>query len=85
MTENKLNLPQKVLYISLYLLIALMLLFSFMSLENRGQDGYDNCIQKKCEAKGEKYCSKFREINNCCLGAGGKLGSRDGKNVCVFS
>ena len=79
------NLPQKILLFSLYGFIGLMIVFSFLSLKNIGQDGYDQCIQKKCDERGETFCSKQRELSNCCQGAGGELGIIDNKLGCVFN
>lgn len=70
---HNLNMSQKVLLGSLYFLIALMVVFSLMAIQNTGEKGYQQCVEKKCEAKGEKFCSKLRELNNCCYGAGGTL------------
>ncbi len=81
---KNLSLLQKILFITLGILIALMVIFSFASLRNRGKAGYDKCIQEKCEDGGQEYCEKFREINNCCLGTGGKVANSGGKAVCVF-
>ena len=79
-----LTLAQKILWCSLYGLIALMVLFSFLAVKNIGKEGYDLCVQKKCTERGENYCSKPRELSNCCQGAGGTLGQSDGKLVCGF-
>ena len=63
----------KILLYSLYALLILMVIFSFMALRNIGLEGYQQCVEKKCEVKGEKFCSKLRELNTCCAGAGGTL------------
>lgn len=76
---------QKILLYILYLLLGLMILFSILAANNRGQSGYDQCIQEKCDKKGEEFCNKFREINNCCLGAGGQTAINEGKAICVFA
>ncbi len=76
---------QKGLLYVLYGLIVLMILFSLVAIGNRGQEGYDKCIQKKCELKSQEFCSKPREISNCCEGAGGQLGQMNGEWKCVFS
>lgn len=78
------NTPQKILLYLLYALVILMLFFSFKARENFGQQGFESCIQKKCEVRGEEFCSKVREKYNCCMGAGGQLGVSEGKSVCVF-
>ena len=75
---------QRGLLYVLYGLLTLMVVFSFLSLQNKGQGGYDRCIKEKCDAKGEEFCSKPREISNCCLGAGGELGQSNGEWKCVF-
>jgi hypothetical protein len=72
---------QKVLLVLLYALIALMIVFSIGATKNLGKAGYDSCIQKKCDTKGQEFCTKFREVNNCCQGAGGNIG----QSGCVFS
>ena len=82
---GKKYLAQKVLLIVLYSLIILMIIFSFNARENIGQDGYDKCIKWKCEEKGEQFCQKQREINNCCLGANGQTAIVNGKLGCVFN
>jgi len=83
-TEKKLSLAQKILLALLYGLVILMVVFSFMALKNKGQEGYDKCIQEKCERKGQDFCQKPREIQNCCQGAGGKIGISGSQYVCVF-
>lgn len=83
-SSKGLSLLQKALLALLYGLIILMIAFSLMALKNLGEEGYNECIQEKCGEKGEEFCSKFREINNCCLGAGGELAVSDGKYLCVF-
>lgn len=75
---------QRGLLLLLYGLIALMIIFSFMAAQNLGQEGYDHCIKEKCDTKGEAYCTKYREISNCCQGAGGQIASDDQKYICTF-
>ncbi len=70
---HTLKLPQKILLGTLYFLVLLMVIFSMLAIQNTGEEGYLQCVEKKCEAKGEKYCSKARELSNCCAGAGGTL------------
>ena len=82
--NEKINLWQKGLLIALYGLIILMVIFSIGATKNLGEDGYNNCIQKKCDKKGEDFCHKFREINNCCLGAGGNVAQRNEGLTCIF-
>lgn len=83
--KPKLALSQKIALFLLYGLIILMVIYSIKATENLGQSGFNNCVQKKCDSKGDAYCNKFREIDNCCLGAGGKLGSANGKYICLFT
>ena len=59
---KRLSISQKALVVILYLLIVLMVFFSFQALKNLGNEGYQNCIQEKCETQGEQYCTKFREV-----------------------
>ena len=75
---------QRGLLLLLYGLIILMVVFSFMASQNLGQEGDDNCVKEKCDTKGEAYCTKFREISNCCQGAGGKIASDGQKYICTF-
>jgi len=79
--ESTLSPAQKGLLFVLYGLLILMIIFSFNARKNIGEDGFNKCIQWKCEKGGEEYCSKVREITNCCLGAGGKMT----QTGCVFS
>ena len=60
-----------------------MVFFSFQAIQNKGQDGFDKCIAWKCE-KSQEFCQKFREINNCCLGAGGVVAQQGNGVTCVF-
>jgi hypothetical protein len=82
---KKNTLAQKVLLIVLYSLIILMIVFSFNARENLSSEGYDKCIKWKCDMKGEIFCQKQREVNNCCLGANGQTAIVDGKLGCVFN
>lgn len=82
--QIKLTLPQKLLFVVLCCLLLLMVVFSLLALRNLGQEGYDRCIQQKCAATGEAFCGKFREISNCCLGAGGKVGIDGSQYGCGF-
>jgi hypothetical protein len=79
------TLSQKILYYILIALLVLMVLFSLQSVSNLGQRGYDSCVQEKCDDRGDEFCQKTRELNNCCLGAGGNLAQSDGKLVCAFT
>ena len=82
--EPSLSYAQKGLLFILYGLMVLMVVFSVLALKNKGADGYNKCIQQKCEQKGQEFCSKQREIMNCCAGAGGKLAVVDNKLDCTF-
>ncbi len=84
MLQN-LSTGQKILLASLYILIALMIIFSFLAVRNRNEEGYQNCLQKKCERKGQEFCSKPREIQNCCQGAGGQVALANNQYTCVFT
>jgi len=84
MDGHKFTLVQKVLLFTVYGLILLMVVFSVMAIRNVGEEGYNRCIQEKCEKKGEAFCSKFREINNCCEGAGGNLAAAGNQYKCAF-
>lgn len=82
--NEKLSLLQKGLLAFLYGLLILMVVFSLLALKNLGEEGYNRCIQEKCEKKGEAYCTKYREISNCCLGAGGEIAAAEGGYACAF-
>ena len=75
---------QKGLVIVIYALLALMVIFSFQAIANTGKIGFDKCVQEKCDQRGEKFCQKFREQNNCCQGAGGQMASSGSSYQCVF-
>jgi len=81
---EKQTLSQKSLLFLLYALIILSIVLSVLAVKNIGQAGYDRCIQEKCEERGEEFCSKFREINNCCQGADGQVSSDSTGYICVF-
>lgn len=85
MESPTLTKSQKGLFYTLYAFIILMLLFSVLAVKNHGQEGYNKCVQDKCERKGQEFCSKPREIMNCCLGAGGNLANVDNKLDCTFA
>ena len=61
-----------------------MIIFSIGSVRNSGKEGYDRCLQWKCEKGGPEYCTKAREINNCCSGAGGSLAASENNFICIF-
>lgn len=84
METPSLTKAQRGLLYILYGLLALMVVFSLLALKNQNFFGYEKCIQKKCEQKGDAFCSKVREISNCCLGAGGQVAQANGKFTCVF-
>ena len=81
---QKLSYPQKALFVVLIGLFVLMIIFSIGALKHRGQEGFDNCIKVLCEFHGERSCTKYREVNNCCLGSGGKTVVAEGKPTCIF-
>jgi len=81
----KLTLAQKILLLCLYGLFMLMIIFSVLAVKNIGKQGFDRCIEKKCQDGGEQFCAKFREVNNCCLGAGGATAMSSSKAICVFT
>ncbi len=86
-----LKLAQKILLGSLYFLIILMIIFSLLAVLNTGENGYKQCVQQKCDKKGEQFCSKLRELANCCSGAGGTLSTVSNPNqgessyTCLFN
>lgn len=89
--DDGLTTSHKILLYCLYSLLVLMVVFSIMAIQNTGEKGYRQCLEKKCEAKGEKFCSKPRELGNCCAGAGGILAGvnnpKQGESpyTCVFN
>lgn len=76
---------QKFLFLILLGLIILMIIFSLQAKGNLGQKGYNRCIQQKCEDGGEEYCSKVREVDNCCKGAGGQTAIQGDTAICMFN
>lgn len=68
-----LTIHQKIIMGVLYSSIILLIVFSILATKNLGQDGYERCVEQKCQERGEKFCTKVRELNNCCQGAGGTL------------
>lgn len=87
---GNLKLAQKILLGSLYFLIILMIIFSLLAAWNTGEKGYKQCVQQKCDQKGKQFCSKSRELVNCCSGAGGTLSAVSDPNsggspyTCLF-
>lgn len=79
------TLGQKILLFSIYSLIVLMIIFSLLAIGNKNEEGYQKCVQKKCERKGQDFCSKPREIQNCCLGAGGQIQIAGSQYLCRFA
>lgn len=84
MEHQPLTVAQKGLLFALYGLVALMVIFSIISLHNLGQEGYQNCMEERCSLVGEERCQKLREVSSCCLGAGGKVGISDNQYRCGF-
>ena len=76
---------QRGLWYFLLSLLVLMMFFSLLAIKDKGKAGYDACITEKYAARGEEYCHKYREINNCCLGAGGMIAVNNQQYDCVFS
>lgn len=74
---------QRLLLVVLYVLIILMVFFSLLTIRDKGKEGFDRCVQEKCD-KSLRYCSKEREIANCCQGAGGDIGRVNGQVTCLF-
>ena len=81
---SQLSLAQKILYLALIFFVILMLIFTYKVGDHFGQEGYDRCIQKKCDVD-PNWCVKNREIYNCCIGSNGEIGQQEGKIICVFS
>ena len=80
------TLAQKILLTLLYGSVVLIVVFSFLAAREKDYEGFQKCVDKKCQRGGEAFCSKFREINNCCLGAGGDIAiTPDHQYTCVFS
>ena len=76
---------QNPLFYFLLGLMALMIVFSVLAIKDKGQEGYLQCVQQKCEEVSQDFCNKFREKNNCCMGAGGQMAQQGNELVCVFS
>ncbi len=75
---------QRILLVIIYALAVLMIIFSVMAVGNQGHTGYTTCVQHKCDTKGNDFCQKPRELQNCCAGAGGQLGSNGNNYDCMF-
>ena len=83
--ETKTNITQKLLLYVLYSLIILMIIFSLMAIGDKGKQGYDKCIQDKCDKFDEATCKKARTIMNCCQGAGGQVVQTENNLGCLFN
>ena len=81
---SELKLSQKVVLGILCCLLLLMVFFSFDARKNLGEEGFNQCVQEKCTTRGQAYCEKYNELNNCCLGAGGKLTQNNQGFSCSF-
>jgi len=75
--QQKSTSSQKLLFFILCGLVILMIIFSILGTRNSGQEGYQRCVEQKCQEHGEDFCSKVRELANCCAGAGGSLSTND--------
>ena len=84
LSPSPLSLLQKTLLVMLYALVLLMIIFSLLAVRQMGEEGYGHCVAQKCAAKGEAYCTKAREIINCCLGAGGETQQTEQGLGCTF-
>jgi len=62
-----------------------MIVFSVLAIKDKGQEGYLQCVQKKCDEVSPDFCNKVREKSNCCQGAGGELGQSPDGYVCIFN
>ena len=80
---SQLTLAQKILYLSLIGLVILMVIFSFGVRNFFGEEGFERCIQDKCELNKEQ-CRKAKTINNCCIGAGGQIAYSESELTCIF-
>lgn len=79
-----LTVSQKILLGSLYSLIALMVIFSLMATKNSGHEGFNRCMKNEVTVYGEGIVNKYKHVNNCCLGAGGKTAQSSTGYSCVF-
>ncbi|HLD34194.1 MAG TPA: hypothetical protein VJB66_05680 [Candidatus Nanoarchaeia archaeon] len=82
--QHSLTIAQKILFGILIALIVLMIIFSIRAIKDKGIEGYNACVQKKCDEKGTDFCEKTREKNNCCMGAGGQLAQNEQGLTCRF-
>ena len=81
---DELHWMQRWLWYFLLGLLALMVFFSLLAIKDKGKQGYDRCVAEKCATRGEDYCHKFRELSNCCLGAGGEMAVANQQYECGF-
>ena len=81
--KSKLSILQITLLVLLYVLITASIVLGIAATGNLGQEGYDGCMEKIC-IDHPSWCTKFRTMNNCCMGTGGKMGIIDNEYVCVF-
>lgn len=85
---NGLSLSQKILFGGLYSLLALMVVFSILARGNVGEDGLQKCLNRVVDRhKDGSLYESFKVVNNCCVGAGGKIAWSAEKNthVCNFN
>lgn len=81
--QASLALSQKILLVTLLGLLILMVIFFVNSLENRGPDKYQACMEKKCAGKEENLCD-FAIKKSCCIPTGGRFSRQNGEYVCSF-
>jgi len=83
--EEKISWLQKLLLYFLYVLAILMIVFSILAVGNLDEAGFQRCVENKCASRGQEFCQKPRELQNCCAGAGGDLSVAEGQYSCRFS
>ena len=81
--REMIKIAKQALLIIVYITFA-YLLFMIVTADNYGKDNFDLCIERECERGGDAFCQKFRTINNCCLGANGKMAAGATGYDCVF-
>ncbi len=84
---KQLGLSQKILLGSLYGLFTLMVVFSIMARDNFGEDGFQKCLDRVVDKHDDgRLTESFKVINNCCVGAAGKVAwsSEQNSYICVF-
>ncbi len=77
-------LSQKILLVILLGLLVLMVVFFMTSLENRGPEKYQACMEKKCAGKSESLCN-FTIKRSCCISTGGQFVRQNKEYGCAFS